>query len=183
MKDFIIEIDKKHEEILQRIRQDCEVTGDLLTEYKKQFQRYAGNTDLKPYQCEISGNRLTISKAILYRNSFALKMELELVPLAADSTRLVCRFRTDALVKVFMILFSLPCIGFGLLASGIFVWGLIKGTHNLSQITDLAAIPLFAAFIFGMYFGGRKFSESNALELQNWLLNLFPHRMINPEIK
>lgn len=37
MKDFIIEIDKKHEEILQRIRQDCEVTGDLLTEYKKQF--------------------------------------------------------------------------------------------------------------------------------------------------
>ncbi len=169
MKDFIIEIDKKHEEILQRFRQDCEATGDLMTEYKKQFQRYAGNTDLKPYQCEISGNRLTITKAILYRNSFALKMELEHVPLAADSTRLVCRFRTDALVKVFMILFSLPCIGFGLFAIGIFIWGLIKGTHNLSDITDLAAIPLFAAFICGMYFVGRKISESNALELQNWL--------------
>lgn len=183
MKDFTVEIDKNHEEILRRIRQDCEVTGDLLTEYKKKFQRYAGNPDLKPYQCQVSGNRLTISKAILYRNSFALQMELELVPLAADSTRLICRFRTDVLVKIFMFLFSTPLIVIGLLAVGFFVWGLIKGTHTLSDITDLAAVPLFGAFIFGMYFGGRKFSESNALELQNWLLNLFPYRTINGEIK
>jgi hypothetical protein len=40
----------------------------------------------------------------------------------------------------------------------------------------LAAIPLFGGFLAAMYFGGRKISEPNAIEMKNWLLGLFPYR-------
>lgn len=181
LNDFAIEIDRCYEEVYQRILDDCEMPKDVLAAFKQQFSRYTvGGQSLKRYDCQPSANGLTIDKAILYRNSFALQMNLELATLE-NATRIICRFRVHVLVKLFMVLFSAPLVLIALAATGGLIFGVIGGTKKASDAVVLLAFPLLGGFLAALYFGGRKISEPNAVELKNWLLGLFPYRTVNIE--
>ena len=93
-----------------------------------------------------------------------------------DAAKIIYRFRTHILVKLFMLVFSAPLPLISILAIGGFIAGIVGETKTISEIMDLAAIPLFSGFLAAFYLAGRKISEPNAIEIRNRRLGLFPYR-------
>lgn len=180
LNDFAIEVDKSYDEIYRRILEDCELPKNMTTAFKQQFSRYGSGHNLKKYNCQETANGLLVEKPILYRNSFALQMNLEFA-VRENITVITCRFRVHILVKLFMCLFAVPLLLVTVFAAVLMLIEVINGTKTAGDSLVLGALPLFGAFIAALYFGARKISEPNAVELKNWLLELFPYRMVKLE--
>jgi len=177
MKTFVITTNRNYVEVMKKILSDCQVSGTIAPEIEEYLET-SGNRN-KIYNCEVSGNKLSITMPMPYRNSFASTMNLEILT-NGENTRIngtISSLLSDTGTRrVFIALALIGSFGFLTIQAVRFFTDKLSSFDWIFAGIALIVFLSFLAMLFNTQNDESNISTDDpyGIQMEHWISNLFP---------